>query len=73
MAAIQYDRPLNWERETREACLGSAKPTTVDLTKGNSKSSVPDGAIAAMTSLPRSMIEHQKATLKKQEEKAILA
>ena len=53
----------------REACLGKAKPATVDLTKEDGKSSVPDGVIAAMTSLSRIMIEHQKATLKKQEKK----
>ena len=61
---------LAWEKESREASLGKPKGAkTVDLTGGKSKSTVPDGVIATMTSLSKSMIEHQKATLKKQEEK----
>ena len=70
MAVIQDESPLKWERETRDVCLGTTKPTKViDLTYGEPKSSVPDGAIAAITNLSRSMIKHQKATLKKQGEK----
>ena len=45
------------------------QPKILDLTAGDPKSAVPDGAISAMINLSRSMIEHQKATLKKQEEK----
>ena len=64
MAAIQDKKQLSWEKETREACLGTAKPTTVDLTKEEGNSSVPGGAIAAMMSLLRSMIEHRKSDVK---------
>ena len=42
---------------------------TVNLTREEGKSSVPDGAIAAMMNLSRSVIKQQKAALKKQEEK----
>ena len=69
MAAIQDEEPLSWEKETREAYLGTAKPVTVDVTKEEGKSSVLDEAIAAITRLLHSMIEYQKAALKKQEEK----
>ena len=65
MAAIQDDAKLTYEKESREASLGKPKVAkTENLTEGQPKSTVSDGAIAAMTSLSKSMIEHQKATLK---------
>ena len=68
-AAIHDRVSLDWDKQTREACLRTPPQLKiVDLSDETPRTSFPDGAIAVMTSLSRSMIEAQKSTQNKQEE-----
>jgi len=70
MMNLQDDDTLQWEKSTRDLELGTKKsPVTFDLAGSNQSSDLSAGAISAMTKLSASMIKHQEATLKSQEEK----
>ena len=70
MVNVQNETTVDWEKATRLQLLGTPKPRTeIDLTNKDS-SDLSAGAISAMTKLSASMIRHQEATLKAQEEKS---
>ena len=70
MMNLQDDDTLQWEKSTRDLELGNKNtPVTLDLSGSHQPSDLSAGAISAMTKLSASMIRHQEATLKSQEEK----
>ena len=68
MQPIDDTEALSWEKTTREVVLQTKKNAVVDLS-GAHIAGMTNGAITAMTKLSASMIAHQAASLKKQEEK----
>ena len=70
MVALQDDDTLKWDETTRAQFITPPKPTTIDLSSTMKTSDLSSGAIAAMTKLSDSMIKHQEAAIKAQEEKS---
>ena len=70
MKSIEDTESLAWDKTTRTDVLGYYKDIfPIDLTTSDRGSRMTDGAITAMNKLSASMIGHQAATLKKQNEK----
>ena len=70
MVTLQDDVTIAWEETTRLQCLGNpTPPKEIDLTNTD-RSDLSAGAITAMTKLSDSMIKHQEAALKSQEDKS---
>ena len=68
MQPIDDTEALSWEKTTCEVALQSEKNAFIDLS-GAHTAGMKSGTITAMTKLSASMIAHQAASLKKQEEK----
>ena len=70
-APLSDPETLAWERETKRQNLAPT-PSTVDLTEEAPRGAPAsaNGAVAAMTKLSESIIKHQEAALKVQEEKS---
>ena len=70
MVALQDDDTLKWDETTRAQFITPPKPTTIDLSSTMQTSDLSSGAISAMKKLSASMIKHQEAAIKAQEEKS---
>ena len=69
MQAIKDKVVLAWEIDSRVNTLGGSNQSPLDLAGTNRDTGMADRVISAMTKLSASMVAHQAATLKKQEEK----
>ena len=71
LSILEAPETVEWKKTTRESIFPEkASPTVVDLSNSQGPSGLQDGAITAMTKLSDSMIAHQRAAIKNQEEKA---
>ena len=71
IAPLQDPETLEWDRATTDLCCPRAVVSpTIDLSQDNHVQNMSSGAISAMTKLSDSMIRHQEAALRNQEEKS---
>lgn len=71
LSILDAPETQNWEKSTRDEIFPKkSTPQVVDLSTSSIHQGLPSGTITAITKLSDTMIAHQEAALKNQEEKA---